>query len=74
MRFHCKRGLMEIIHQHVLCICATSSEISQFGLTQSAAVRAAWWFQKGSVIRSEATVNLDLNTKVRSCRAIYTYP
>lgn len=24
----------------------------------------AWWFQKGNVVRSEATVNLDLNTKL----------
>jgi hypothetical protein len=28
--------------------------------------RAAWWFQKGNVVRSEATVNLDLKTKA-SC-------
>jgi len=25
---------------------------------------AAWWFQKGNVVRTEATLNLDANTKV----------
>lgn len=26
---------------------------------------AAWWFQKGNEVRTEATVNLDLKTKVQ---------
>lgn len=25
---------------------------------------AAWWFQKGNVVRTEGTVNLDLNNKI----------